>query len=66
VDSNFRRQGFGETIVKSLLNWGITNGVNTAYLQVMLNNPPALTLNDKLGFKEEYKYWYRVKKVDIL
>jgi N-acetylglutamate synthase len=62
VDFNYRQKGFGEVIVKSLLNWGKEQGAKTAYLQVMIDNPPALKLYKKLGFKEEYKYWYRIKK----
>jgi N-acetylglutamate synthase len=39
--------------------------VDWAYLQVMLDNPVALNLYDSLGFKEIYKYWYRVKKLQV-
>ncbi|HEY9074915.1 MAG TPA: GNAT family N-acetyltransferase [Anaerolineaceae bacterium] len=56
-----RRQGWGEQIMRALLAWGARNGAHTAYLQVMLNNPPALRLYQKLGFQQEYIYWYRVK-----
>jgi len=63
VNPDLRGRGFGKIIVESILSWGISQGAETAYLQVMLNNPVALGLYEKIGFKEEYKYWYRVKKM---
>jgi len=62
TDANFRRQGFGRQLVLSLLAWGKRNGTQTAYLQVMLNNEPALRLYSGLGFREIYTYWYRIKQ----
>jgi N-acetylglutamate synthase len=56
-----RRQGLGERIVRSLLAWGKQEAAHTTYLQVMLNNPPALNLYAKIGYRELYQYWYRVK-----
>jgi len=62
TDADFRRQGFGKQLVLNLLAWGKRNGADTAYLQVMLNNEPALHLYSGLGFKEVYTYWYRIKR----
>jgi ribosomal protein S18 acetylase RimI-like enzyme len=62
TDASFRNQGFGKQLMSSLLTWGKRNGARKAYLQVMLNNPPALHLYSQLGFGEIYQYWYRIKK----
>jgi len=62
VRKEYRNKGYGRDIVLNLLKLGKEDGANKAYLQVMLNNPPALKLYSNIGFKEEYKYWYRVKK----
>ena len=56
-----RRKGYGGRMMDGLLAHGQRNGARMAYLQVMLNNPPALRLYEGLGFKEVYQYWYRVK-----
>jgi GNAT superfamily N-acetyltransferase len=56
-----RRQGLGYALILNLLAWARDRGATRVYLQVMLNNPPALRLYEKLGFREVYQYWYRVK-----
>ena len=61
TDRDFRNRGYGEQIVNSILDWGKQNQAHTSYLQVMLNNVPALHLYSKLGFIEQYQYWYRIK-----
>jgi ribosomal protein S18 acetylase RimI-like enzyme len=61
TDPGFRRRGNGQQVVHSIMAWGKENGAKTVYLQVMLNNPPALRLYAKLGYTEQYQYWYRVK-----
>jgi ribosomal protein S18 acetylase RimI-like enzyme len=60
TDAGFRNRGFGQQLVLGLLAWAREQGAHTAYLQVMLNNPPALRLYVKLGFEEAYRYWYRI------
>lgn len=54
-----RGQGLGTKLIHNILSWARERGAQTAYLQVMLENSPALRLYDKLGFKELYQYWYR-------
>ncbi|MGH4123188.1 MAG: GNAT family N-acetyltransferase [Clostridium sp.] len=61
VDKDYRNKGYGRELVLNLLKLGKKDGAKKAYLQVMLNNPPALKVYSNIGFKEVYKYWYRVK-----
>jgi N-acetylglutamate synthase len=63
VDKEFRSRGYGRQIVESILYWGKKNGAQHSYLQVMLSNPSALHLYSKIGFVEEYQYWYRIRPV---
>lgn len=62
TDSRFRRQGFGEQLVLNLLHWGAKNGAKASYLQVIMDNWPARRLYEKLGYREAYPYWYRIKE----
>lgn len=61
VDERLRNQGLGRRIVTSLLMWGKSQGAQNAYLQVVLTNTLAQRLYAKIGFREIYQYWYRVK-----
>ena len=62
IASDHRGRGYGTNLMEALLAWGQTHGADKAYLQVMCNNEPALRLYGKLGFEEEYQYWYRIQK----
>lgn len=61
ADEAFRGRGFGQQVVAGILAWGQQYGAENAYLQVMLNNIPALRLYSKFGFIEQYQYWYRIE-----
>jgi len=62
TNSNYRNKGYGMQLISAILEWGKTNGAKNAYLQVVSDNIPALNLYAKMGFKEAYQYWYRIKK----
>lgn len=62
VQEQYRRQGIGKQLTVNLMNWGKKQGATKAYLQVTKENIPALKLYEKLGFRELYHYWYRIKK----
>jgi GNAT superfamily N-acetyltransferase len=57
----WRSQGLGRQLTLHLLHWGQLHGATSAYLQVQMDNVPALKIYSSLGFKEQYQYWYRVR-----
>jgi GNAT superfamily N-acetyltransferase len=57
-----RNKGHGAALLTTMLNWAQENGARHAYLGVVELNSPARRLYDKLGFREAYRYWYRVPK----
>lgn len=61
IAHEYRQKGLGKKLVNSIMAWGKDQGAKTAYLQVMTDNPAGLNLYRRLGFKEIYKYWYRIK-----
>jgi ribosomal protein S18 acetylase RimI-like enzyme len=61
VKENERGKGYGKEIVKTILSEAGKHGIKKSYLQVVENNIIAKNLYEKLGYKEEYKYWYRKK-----
>lgn len=62
VEENHRGMGHGTELIKGILTEGARLGAQTAYLQVVKTNKAARYLYEKLGFKEHYVYWYRVKE----
>jgi ribosomal protein S18 acetylase RimI-like enzyme len=55
-----RGRGHGRTLMEALMQWGRTAGAHQAYLQVRAENPAALRLYAELGFRELYRYHYRM------
>jgi ribosomal protein S18 acetylase RimI-like enzyme len=61
TQTEHRGQGHARQLINDLLAWARPQGATSAYLQVMKNNAAALRLYERMGFKEQYEYWYRVK-----
>jgi ribosomal protein S18 acetylase RimI-like enzyme len=61
VQEKHRGKGYGREIVRAILSEAANRGIKNSYLQVMLNNPIALNLYEKMGYREIYRYWYRKK-----
>jgi N-acetylglutamate synthase len=61
-----RGKGYATQLISAMLNWGKSNGATQAYLQVETDNKPGINLYNKLGFKEVYQYFYRVKPRTIV
>ncbi len=55
-----RQRGIARQLVQALMDWGAEGGATTAYLQVVADNTPAISLYEGLGFKSQYRYWYRM------
>lgn len=58
VSPERRRRGLGLAVVGALLDWGAERGATTAYLQVLADNEPALSLYERLGFTTHHAYRY--------
>ena len=56
-----RRRGYASQLISAMLQWGQSKGASLAYLQVETKNQPGINLYNKLGFRQMYQYFYRVK-----
>jgi len=61
VKKEFRKLGFGWQILNGILSAGKEMEAKYSYLQVVNGNETAEKLYRKTGYKESYKYWYRIK-----
>ena len=60
VDPSTRNKGYGTKLVNDMLTWANQQGAQDSYLQVVKENLVAQHVYQKLGYKELYKYWYRI------
>jgi ribosomal protein S18 acetylase RimI-like enzyme len=65
TEPEMRRRGFATHLVLGILRWAQEQGARYAYLQVAVQNAAGRMLYEKIGFKELYRYWYRVSAVEI-
>ena len=56
-----RQRGYATSLLSQLLAWAQQMGTSDAALQVQGDNVAARTLYVRLGFREAYRYWYRVR-----
>lgn len=61
--SQFRKKGYGFELVSGMLSWAVQNNAETAYVQVVADNTPAVSLYHKLGFTLSYEYHYKIQNV---
>jgi len=64
VSPDHRRRGLAVVVMSELLEWAAERGAATAYLQVRGDNPPALALYDRLGFRTHHAYRYLALRDD--
>ena len=55
VEKSFRRRGIGKALVKAMLEWFTSKGVECVEADVYSSNVPSLKLFKKLGFEEVFK-----------
>lgn len=60
----FRNQGYGKQLNRNLLDWAVRQNAQYAYLQVDVDNYPALGMYKATGFEVAYPYKYFLKKFD--
>ncbi len=62
VQADKRGQGLGKELMLSLMAWARRRQCSHGFLQVLADNEAANGLYAGLGFMEQYRYWYRVRK----
>jgi ribosomal protein S18 acetylase RimI-like enzyme len=59
--SQHRQRGYATSLLCQTLAWAQQIGATDASLQVQGDNTAARALYARLGFREVYRYWYRVR-----
>lgn len=63
VDPELRRQGHARAVMMTLTEWAASRGAVRAWLEVLADNHPALSLYASLGFADHHRYSYRTPPV---
>lgn len=58
VNGDSRGKGHGRAICSGLVHWGRQRGATRAYLQVLADNSPAITLFEAMGFTTQHRVRY--------
>jgi len=56
---SFQRRGLAQSVIKALAKEAVARGADRAFLQVSVDNEPALSLYGRLGFNQHHTYNYR-------
>jgi ribosomal protein S18 acetylase RimI-like enzyme len=59
VDPSARRLGHARAVMVTLTEWAASHGAVRAWLEVLADNEPALSLYGTLGFADHHRYSYR-------
>ncbi|HZX09080.1 GNAT family N-acetyltransferase [Kribbella sp.] len=62
VVDGFRRRGLGTAVLQGLARWAGPEGGRRTYLEVVLENTPAMATYTRLGYQEAYRYRYLTKR----
>ncbi len=62
TDPASRNCGYATKLLSAMSNWAIEHDATHSYLQVVAANTAAINLYQKLGYRQSYEYWYRIKE----
>ena len=62
VDPGYQRRGLGTAVVQGLARWAGPLGGRRTYLEVVLENEPAMATYTRLGYREAYRYRYLTRR----
>lgn len=66
VAPQLRGRGHGRRLLDGMLCWAAARGARRSYLQVLAANQAAVRLYQHAGFREAYRYWYRLPPESLL
>jgi len=59
VRPEYRRRGHAGRLMAALHQFGVREGAQRVFLQVLEDDEPAIALYRSLGYEVSYRYWYR-------